>query len=199
MTPSRPMTDGQIEKAVNNYRAMLQQHRSEIGSSDAMQQVLGSPQYLAEQLAVIRKRVEAMSNLIVRRVKVDRMQTPQAVLDATGRKQYTNRAVVEAMPRGVGDEVEVYIFKVGRYLSDADLEKEYDLRGLTPVDPYALAAVNQADPALADNYPNGTHWKNAENQWCFAAFRRWDVGRYVYVDRYVYGWLGRWCFAGVRK
>ena len=39
--PSEPMTDGQIDKAVDHYRNTLRKHRAEIGSSDAVQRVLG--------------------------------------------------------------------------------------------------------------------------------------------------------------
>ncbi|MDO8548210.1 MAG: hypothetical protein Q7R71_00890 [bacterium] len=200
MTPSRkPMTNGQIDKAVGHYRDLLLKHRNEVGSSEAVQGVLGQSDYLAEQLAVIRKRVEAVSNIIVRRVKVDRMRTPQAILDATGRKQYTDKSVVAAMPRGEGVEVDVHFFKLGRYISDADLDKEYELRGLKPADPYSQAAVNEADPTFADEHPNGTHWKDGADKWCFATFDRWGGGRDVYVYRYGRDWSDGWFFAGVRK
>ena len=70
--PSEPMTDGQIDKAVDHYRNTLRKHRAEIGSSDAVQRVLSQPEYLAEQLVVIiRRRVEAMADLVVRQVKVN--------------------------------------------------------------------------------------------------------------------------------
>jgi hypothetical protein len=151
-------------------------------------------------VATVRKRVEAVSSMIVRHVKVNRNRTPQQVLDATGRKQYTDSKVVKAMPRGEDDETDVHFFKLGRYVSDADLEKEYELRGLKPADPYSLAAVNEADPAFADEYPNGTHWKDTSGNWCYAAFGRWsDDERYVSVYRNDCGWDGDWWFAGLRK
>lgn len=153
----------------------------------------------SEFVAAVRKRVEAMSSIITRRVSVDRSRDPQAVLDATGRKQYTDGKVVKAMPCGEGDEVDVHFFKLGRWISDADLDKEYDLRGLKPADPYSLAAVNEADPAFADDHPNGTHWKDAAGKWCFASFYRWGDERDVGVCRDDGGWFGYWWFAGLRK
>lgn len=205
MTPSREsMTDGQIDKAVDHYRNVLKKHRDEIGSSDAVQQVLGQPGYLAQLLAVIRKHVEAVSGLILRRVKIDRTRTPQAVLDATGRKQYTDPKVVAAMPHGAGEEAEVYFFKPdltkrGGRIGDADLEGEFELRGFKPADPYTLAAVNEADPAFADEHPNGTHWQDADGEWHYAAFDRWYGVRFVRVDRDDGGWRDFWWFAGVSK
>lgn len=207
MTPSavesRQATAGQIDKAVANYRALLEKHSQEFDSS-AVQVVLGQSELAGEMLAVFRKRVEAVSDMIVRRVKVNRTRNPQEVLDATGRKQYTDRKVVDSMPKGEGEEVEVVFFKPdltrrNGYISDADLDKEYELRGLKPADPYSVAAVNETDPAFADEKPHGTHWKNADGNWCFAAFDHWRDERHVSVDRIDHGWDVSWWFGGLRK
>lgn len=199
VTPSVEMTDGQIDKAVDVYRNILRKHRSELGS-ESVQKVLGQPEYVAEQVTVLRKYVELVSNLIVRRVSVNRNLTPQQVLDATKRKQYVNSDVVASMSKGEGDEVDVYFFKLNRFVSDDDLEKEYALRGLKPADLYSQSAVNEADPVFADKHPNGTHWKDAKGKWCFAAFSRRSGGeRYVDVYRGGRGWGDDCWFAGLRK
>ena len=147
--------------------------------------------------------MEAQSNLIIRRVCVDRTRSPQEALNATGRVQYTDCKVVKAMPKGEGDKIEVVFFKPDLsernfFISDDDLEKEFDLRGLKPADPISVAAVNKADPAFADEKPHGTHWKDAKGNWCYAAFRRWCDERGV--DAYLSdcGWDDFWWFAGVR-
>ncbi len=198
MTPSVTMTDRQIDKAADVFRAALRRHRAEFGS-EAVQQVLGCPDFGPDLLAVFRRRVEMMSNLIIRKVKVNRDRTPQTALDATGRVQYTNRKVVDAMPRGEGEEVEVFFFRLGRFVSDAELDSEYALRGLVPADPISVAAVNEADPAFADEKPHGTHWKDAEDNWCYATFDRWVDERLVDVDRSGRDWDDYWWFAGCRK
>ncbi|MFI5260554.1 MAG: hypothetical protein ACHQU0_02050 [Candidatus Paceibacteria bacterium] len=201
MTPSAApsMTDGQIDKAVATYRAMLTKHRSELGS-DAVQHALGQPEYVAAQVAVLRERVEAVSDLIVRHVVVNRTRTPMEAINATGRTKYCNDDVVASMPQGEGDEADVIFFKLGRDISNADLDREYDLRDLKPADPYSLAAVNEADPAFADERPNGTQWKDADGKYCYAAFGRWlDGERCVDVFRSDNDWNDSWCFAGVRK
>ncbi len=207
MTPSAErsvMTDGQIDKAVDLYRALLRKHHSEF-ASNAVQQVLGQPEYVADLVAVLRTRVEAVSNLIVRRVKVNRALTPQQVLDATGRKQYTDQQVVDSMPHGEGDEVDIMFFKPNLsdrdgYISDADLDEEYELRGLIPADPYSLAKVNEDDSAFADTKPNATHWKDSKGNWCFVSFRRWIGGeRNAGVNCNVRDWDDDWWFAGLRK
>jgi hypothetical protein len=153
---------------------------------------------------LFRERAEVLSNLIVRRVRVNRTRTPQETLDATGRKQYTSREVVDGMPKGEGEEVEVVFFKPdlserNGYISDDDLEKEFELRGLKVADPYSVAAVNEVDPAFADEKPNGTHWKNSDGKWCFAAFHHWHGERRVNVRRSGSGWSDHWWFSGLRK
>lgn len=203
MTPSaeqKEMTGGQIEKAVANYRALLMKHASEF-SSETAQTVLGQPELAREMFEVFRKRAEAISSMIFRDVEVDRSKTPQQLLDATGRTQYIDHSVVDAMPRGKGDKVKLGFFKLdlsdrGGIISDDDLAKEFALRNLEP-DPCALAAYNAAELAFADEHPNGTHWKDADGKWCFVAFDRWlGDERSVNVNRSDDGWDGYWWFGG---
>ncbi len=138
-------------------------------------------------------------NLIVCRLKVNRRRSPQEVLDATGRKQYTDWNVVNTMPHGEGEEVEVFFFKLNRDISDDDLEREYERLGLKP-DPYAQVAVNAADPTFADEKRNGIHWKDSNGRWCYAMFDRWGDERCVVVNHTAFRWHGNyWWFAGVRK
>jgi len=202
------ITDGQIENAVNKLRDAIRKHRSEI-TSDVAQQVLGVENLGMLMFTPFRERAEAVSNLIVRKATVNRSRSPQEALEATGRAQYTDRKVVDTMPKGEGNEVEVVFFRSDLserhgFISDDDLKKEFDLRGLKPADPISVAAVNEADPAFADEKPHGTHWKDAEGNWCCAAFCR-CIGREVRVSRVSRvsrgggGWSDRWWFAGVRK
>jgi len=137
---------------------------------------------------------------IVCTVKVNRKRSAEEALKATGRNQYVNNDVIKAMPQGEGEETEVVFFKLGCTVSENDLDKEYEKRGLKPADPYALAKVNEDDPAFADEHPNGTHWKDKNGKWCFASFlNRWCCEREVYVNHYDNGWHGSWWFAGLRK
>ena len=132
---------------------------------------------------------------IIRHVKVNRARTPQQALDAIGCVQHINHEVVEDMPRGEGEEVDVHFFLVGHYKSDEDLEKECESRGLVPADPFSLAAVNEADLVFAREHPNCTHWKDKGDRWCYFACG----GDGVRIYRRVASWSGSWWFAGVRK
>ena len=206
MTPSETgITTGQIGKIQEVLGAAL---RKSGFQSEPVQQVLETQgdSLAAELIAVVRKRVEAVSNVIVRHVKVDRSQMPQQVLNATGRKQYTTQSVVDAMPRGEEDEGDVVFFKPrpesydkNGLISDDNLEKEFEFYGLKPCDPYKLSKVNTDDPAFADKHPNATHWKDENNNWCYTAFYRWYDERRVYVDRHDHDWYDHWWFAGLRK
>src|SRR5205823_3459586 len=131
---------------------------------------------------------------------VNRARTPAEVLDVKDRNKYVDEGVVNAMPRGDEEEVEVVFFKFSQSISDSDLDKEYELRGLKPADPYSLFAVNEADAAFADERPNATHWKDASGKWCYAAFDRQSRGeRDVAVLRRDGEWGDRWWFAGLCK
>lgn len=203
VSPSASMTSGQITKLTDLLGAGL---RKASLPSDVSQQVIESQgdAITKDFVRTFRKRVEAISKMVVRRATVNRTRKPQEALDATGRAQYTDRKVVDAMPKGEGDEVEVVFFKPdlsqrNGFISDDDLEKEFELCGLKPADPISVAAVNEADPAFADEKPHGTHWKDAKGNWCYAAFGRWFGGRRVHVYHRDRGWSDDWWFAGVRK
>lgn len=140
-----------------------------------------------------------LTGMIIRRIKPDRTRTPQQVIAATARRQPVNDDVLVTMPMGEGNgEVEMIFFKPGRRLTPAELDAEYVARDLEP-DPVAQAAINEADPAFADECPNGTQWKLPGGGWGFLFFSRGFGGRYVYVVRNDDDWHGNWSFGGVRK
>ena len=121
----------------------------------------------------------------------------QNLLDQTGRKQYTDKDVVEAVKSCEAQELE--FFTVGKLVTDDQLEAEYASRGFAPAHPYALALYAKEHPEFADEKYIGTHWKDAAGKWCFATFDRWYDERLVRVRRRVSVWRDRWWFAGVRK
>lgn len=199
ITPSeKTITEGEIGKINELVAAKLR--KSNLPSNLVYEILKTKGGELADNLvADLQRMVDAISDLIIRRVPVNRSRAPKEALKATGRNQYVDDSVVANMPRGEGDEEEVVFFKLGRWISDDDLEKEYGLRSLVPVDPYSLAAVNEADPAFADEHPNATHWKDSSGKWCYAAFGRWYGERSVHVRRRDDGWNDDRWFAGRRK
>ena len=150
-------------------------------------------------VAAVRRRVELTSKMAVRRVRVDRSRTPEQALEATGRRPLTDYRAMNAMPAGEREEVEVVFFNLGRLVSDEELEKQYELRGLRPADPYSLAAVNETDASFADNRPNSTHWLDAKGNWCYAAFSRWKGMRSVELIQSSRDWADFWWFGGLYK
>lgn len=208
MTPSQfsPMTDEQADKLVAQFRAAVQKKRRDFGT-EAAQAALGTDNLGMRLLEPFRLLVEANSDLIVRRVSVNRTRDGMAAIDATARVKYVDGKVVKAMPKGEGEEVDVTFFKPKPweytrpgYMSDADLEKALARRTLKASDPYSVDAVNEDDPAFADDHPHGTHWQDENGNWCFAAFDRWrDDRRYVFVDRHDHDWDGLWWFAGLAQ
>ena len=195
VSPSNTITRGQAAKFSDLQVAAL--CKSDL-PSDITQQVLeqNGAALAAEFVASVRRHVEARSDTIVRHAKVNRTLTQEQMIGATGREQYVDKNVLAAIPKGEGEEVDVHFFKLGRYIKVGDLTKEYELRGLKP-DHYAQAAVNEADPAFADERPNATQWQDANGKFCYLTFGRWSDVRTVFCDRDDYGWRDGWWFAGV--
>jgi hypothetical protein len=194
----KPTTNSQISDLNKKFAYRLRKHNKELPSG-VFEQVLNDNALINEMVTSVRKHVEARSDFIVRIVKINRNFSAKGALKVTGRKVYANNTVVENMPKAERDEIEIILFKVGYPIMDNDLEKEYELLDLNPVDPYSLAAMNAADPTFADEHPNGTHWKDIKNKWCFAAFGKWNGVRSVTVYCDEYHWGKEWWLAGVRK
>jgi hypothetical protein len=194
------MTDGQIENAVGKLRDAMRKHRSEI-TSEIAQQVLGTENLGMMMFTPFREQAEAIGGFIVRRTKVNRKRNPQEALDATDHVQYTDRKIVDAMPGGEGDEVEVCFFKpeVLEYdssgsMSDDNLEKAMQRRYLKK-DPIAVITFNEKNPSFANENPHVAHWKDEEGNWCYVAFNRDGE---VIVNRNDRKWHYNWYYAGVR-
>mgnify|MGYP001589970598 FL=1 len=189
--PIKSITVGQIGKFYDILVAALQ--KSGLPSEPTQQVLEQQGAALADEFVLsVRNRVEAISSFIVRRVRVDRTRTPMEVINATGRNKYLNDDVVATMPQGEGDEVDVYFVPTKRFVPADEVSAFLAQYGLVP-DPRAQAAVNEADPAFADKYPNGTQW--GDN--CYLTFDRWYVERNVNCYRNDHDWDGSWFLSGV--
>ena len=117
------ISEGKIGKFLELQAAALR--KSGLPGAETQQVLETQGGALADEfVTAVRKRVEAISSLITRIVRVVRSRTPQAALEATSRIQYVDKAVVKTKPNGEGDEATLYFFKADRYLSEPDLEKE---------------------------------------------------------------------------
>lgn len=91
MSPSEPISAGQAAKFIDIAVAALR--KSGLPSAETQQVLETHGAVIADEfVALVRKRVEAISELIIRRVTVDGTRTPQAALDATNRTQYMTAA-----------------------------------------------------------------------------------------------------------
>lgn len=153
---------------------------------------------VGKETEVVSKAVQFVGDMITRVVPVDYTRTPNEAIKATRRAENTDYLVVKSMPaRGDGvKEVKVKFFKACQSLSSYELAAEFEKHGIEP-DPYAVAAVNEADPALADKYPNATQWKDEKGNWCFISFDRGGRERHVHVHRRADDWRSYWWFGGV--
>lgn len=194
------ITSGQLGKMNDSFTALCRKNAVSL-PKDATQLVL---EYEGDQLAqemfeALRKRVKRRSGMIIRRVTVNRDQTPKELVDATGRVQYIDSKVLNTMSsQGAGtEEVDLYFFNVRRYISIDEQEKELAAMGLEP-DYYAQTQLNIDDQSFADEHPNGAQWDNKDGRASYITFDRVGDKRYVICRRNDYDWDGFWWFAGRR-
>ena len=200
MIPSEQQvtTAGQINKAVANYRALLEKHAGEF-QAETVQTVLGMQELASEMFALFQKRVEMVSNIIRRAVKVDRTKTAAQVVDATGRiKWYIDEEVLAEMPLEGLAKDRVEFFELDYDQTVDELDREYEAHGLRP-DPAAVAQVMADDPAFADERPVAVQWRDKRGRACYAIFGRGGGRRGVDVRRRGSRWYRHYRFAGVRK
>lgn len=196
MTPQE-MTAGQVAKAVSNYRTMLEKHGPDF-PSDAVQAVLGDPGFAEAQLQLLRARVEMRTGILTRDVLIDLSLVGMQAINATGRKQYANKAVVATMPHAQNTQAKIHFFNGGRYLPVGEVQAEVEKRGFKSlVDPHTLAAFNTANPEFADTHPNCTQWVGVDGKFCYEAVDRWNDERDVSVSRHDVAWDGSWWFAAL--
>lgn len=110
---------------------------------------------------------------------------------------YGDPSLVDAVPAAAAGTT-LEIFKTGKYLSADEVAAEYERRGLIPADPRMVA--DYSEQHKAEEHYIATQWKDAQGQYCYAAFGRGAGGdRSASVGRSAHGWGGRWSFAGSRK
>ena len=116
----------------------------------------------------------------------------------TTRTKYIDEEALKTAPT-FKSKKPLQFFKLDRYISDDELEKEYIARNLIPATPEMINAYDKAYPKKMDDMRYvSTHWKDADGEWCYAAFCRWDDGvRSVRVGRHDFGWSDFWWFAGL--
>lgn len=152
---------------------------------------------------------ERTSDIIIRRVKVNRRPTFEAALGCSGWRYNADRFALDSIQAGVSEEIDVHFFPVRGRIGDIELETEYEVRGFRAADPYAVLQVNVDDPTFADTHPNGTHWQASNGKWCGASFGRSkdDLGKdkleatIVRLTRFsgVVTWISPRWFAGFPK
>ena len=194
------VTKEQLGRAADRFISKSFKNASTM-PKDIVQKVLDEEvnELAQEMYEVLRTRVERRAKkLIVRRVTVNRDRKPTKAMFATKRIQYVDDSVIMTMPKGEGVEVDVYFFDLDYDPTADQLDREMELRSLKP-DPIALAAVNEADPAFADDRPNVTQWRDKKGNACFVLFRRRSDERNMVVRRDGDFWALRHRFSGVRK
>ena len=200
ITVTEEITKEQIGRASDRFAERCRKNALSLPKTASQQVLEDEGDALAQEMfEAFRRRVERRSKVIVRRVTVNRDQTPEQMIAATGRKQYIDAKVLKTLPRqGSGtEEFDMYFVPAERYLTIDEQEKLLADYGLVP-DYYGQIQVNIDDVAFADERPNGAQWDNRDGSASFVAFGR-DGGRCVRCGRGDDEWNDDWWFAGRRK
>lgn len=138
-----------------------------------------------------------MATIIFREFVVDPTIIGMKAIDATKCMKYAKEQVVATMPVPLASEGVLCFLQIGLYTSAEELEAVCEKRGLQLADPHTLCAFNTANPDFVDTYPNGTQWKDAQGNFCYADFRLGDGGRCGSIGFLYNGWDGHWWLACV--
>jgi|CXWL01.1.fsa_nt_gi hypothetical protein len=199
MTPSDTITSGQAGKVGDLLSDALRKSGLPNAPTQQIIEEEGA-QLTAELVAVVRKRVEARSEIITRPVSLDPERTNAQVIEETGRKPYVDRNVLDNLTRASFTEGEVIFVPLRVGMSDKKVDEMLDSMNLVPATFDAVAKVNEDDPAFADTHPNFAHEQDAKGKWCYATFGQWRGDeRYVDVLRDDDGWDDDWWVGAVRK
>lgn len=119
------------------------------------------------------------------------------IIKSIGRRFYGSEEITNEAPQNKGS---LEFFKLDKYVSIDELEKEYQNRGLIPASILSICEYDKTHNDEMDKMSYvATQWKDKNGEWCFASFNRWHGERGVYVDRNGSGWSDSWWFAGLRK
>ena len=194
------MSDGQIEKATEDFRASLRKYRGEFDRG-AVQWVLGLRNPTLGATRAFYDRVKAISDMPVRHVKMSSFNRRHRTLEEAalssglelqgeywGGENAHYRKVnfkdVEVVPRFDYDEVTLYFFNHSWIINDAELERQYAWRGLKPADPFSVLALREMEPDFQKKFPKPirysyndiyTHWRNSQGKWSYLALRDDDL------------------------
>lgn len=187
------ISDQQFDQIVNSFRDALRKQRDTM-SFDSINSInirMGADNLGEHLLAALQFFVEThYVALIVRHTNVNSTRFGREALQATGRNVYGPDDIIREMRHDKYGAVYVIFFKpkASEYepngmISNDGVDKAFESRGLKPVDPYSLIAVNEADPAFADLCPNITHCKDRKGNWFSVEFGRFMGQRSVIVQR----------------
>lgn len=206
MTPST--TGPQIDKAVANYRAMLEKFAPQF-PADAVQKVLGQSELADEQFKVFRRRIEALLVLAPRgseEIILAERHDPDVFFQTRSGlwvgNDFHSRIVANARPSDAGTTLKVNSAEFTRDLTDKEIEEALPKEHL--FDETMVCAVIADLIAKQPNGENGTLINNGRANLFYtesyvvlvrwsADYRRWYVSAWW---RGAYRWYaGRLAFS----
>jgi hypothetical protein len=133
---------------------------------------------------------------VVYRVRVNRLRTRREMVYGIKRERYEgiiDQGVIDLIPQGGEEVVDVHFFKRDRKLTATELSFEFRAQGLK-ADPYAQAAVDEVDPEFVKGHPNLSIWMSGADGCSFGL----GQGEHrVLLNKNSLRYGPNWWFAGV--
>lgn len=128
-------------------------------------------------------------------MKTNRKSTIKELLKILNYKEWLDQSVLATLKNEGEKEVELEFFKLDKYVSISELQKEYESRNLSPDLGATIQYLIKNPKVLDEKKYIGVQMEDNK----YATFSRHVDERGVYVYQNVYDWRGGWWFAGVRK
>lgn len=141
------------------------------------------------------KKLKPEEMFVVRNVRVNRIQTPLAMIKALHRRGSIDGGMLETMPKDGEECVDVFFFPIQCFLCRPDIAKEFESRGLMS-DPYAQIQANIDKSNLSQRFPNIVHWSNP-GCFCHVSIIQRFNDRLIQVGYVGNGLRSGWWLAGV--
>lgn len=163
----KTMTPPQINKCIGNIRAMLEKHADNF-PSDAVQAVLGDPDFAWQQFHLFREMIEERMGLMVRAIAVDLslISTAIQIQGIECNMRYIEEDIVANIPPATEVSDKLVLFRAKSFTLEREVEEEYNRRGLAPVNPGVLIRFNADNPGFGYKHPNCVQWVDSDGNLC---------------------------------
>lgn len=146
------------------------------------------------------KQIIPTSNIKYRDIAISENKVSLSYLEKLDIGKYIDPLTLDCVtPPEDNWSILVTLFTIGEWMTEQELDEKYKALNLVAIDAYTLAILNETDPRLCEKYPNGTHWKDQDGNWCFGKCTSVAGKQSLRIGYGGIGWCKNLWFAGFSK